>query len=217
MIKTNWDEYYNTPSFLSKYTRNLTASWLSKNISEQFYGESINVAEFGGGNSCFYESIINLEKVNIEKYTIFDKNQVGINKFHSKHYLNTTDTITIQTDLLSYSFASKSKYDLVFSVGLIEHFDIEGTKKMIEQHFNSLKQGGIVIITAPTPTLIYKTIRVIAEVFHIWKFHDERPLMPREIKQTLTCSDIILKEQMLYFTGLTQYAIIIKNITRHFT
>jgi SAM-dependent methyltransferase len=56
------------------------------------------------------------------------------------------DSITVaEEDPLSWRPANK--YDLVFSLGLIEHF--ADTRKMIELHASSLNEGGVLLIGLP--------------------------------------------------------------------
>ncbi len=63
--------------------------------------------------------------------------------------------------------------DVVFSIGLIEHFDPAGTRQAIEAHFALLKPGGYAIISYPTPTWLYRAARTLTEAAGLWKFHDE--------------------------------------------
>jgi SAM-dependent methyltransferase len=71
--------------------------------------------------------------------------------------------------------------DIVFSVGLVEHFNPAQTREAVLAHFNLLKPGGVAIITFPTPTALYRLARRLIEMAGMWKFPDERPLRPREV------------------------------------
>jgi len=53
--------------------------------------------------------------------------------------------------------------DVVFSVGLVEHFDVVETHEAVLAHFDVLRPGGLAIITFPTPTLLYRTTRSLLE------------------------------------------------------
>lgn len=137
-----------------------------------------NICEFGGGDSCFYklfrESFINAN------YSVFDNSINGVIYFNKKYENVKTKAynINILTDNINGNF------DLVFSVGLIEHFNKEETKQICIKHFQSTKKGGIVLITYPTPTILYKITRGILERFNLWKFYDERPLLFNEVNNT---------------------------------
>jgi cyclopropane fatty-acyl-phospholipid synthase-like methyltransferase len=165
------------------------------------------LAEFGGGNSCFHNAI--LQNCDIKSYTIYDNNDIGIEKFKKKYGLDGISKAK-KCDLLNSEILEKNKYDIVISIGLIEHFDKKGTNLVVKKHFDAVKSGGIVIITAPTPTFLYNIIRKSAEILGIWKFYDERPLESKEMKDCVKEFGEILSEKILWSTGLTQYAMVVK-------
>jgi len=51
----------------------------------------------------------------------------------------------------------------------------------VQAHLDAAKLGGYILITFPTPTLLYRIIRKAAEILGVWKFHDERPLKAAEV------------------------------------
>lgn len=207
MKKTDWDNYYNNPSGFSKYTRQYTQNWLIEQINN-YSVDNINLAEFGGGNSCFHDEII--DKCNIDTYTIYDNNDIGVKKFEEKYASNNLSQ-AINCDLLNSDVKELGKYDIVMSIGLIEHFDETETKAIVKKHFDAVKPGGIVIITAPTPTLLYNIIRKSAELLNIWAFHDERPLTPIEMYSSIDGLGKIENEKLLCAIGLTQYALVVRK------
>jgi len=97
---------------------------------------------------------------------------------------------------------------VVYSVGLIEHFDPEGTREVARRHFSCVKEGGIVIITAPTPTWLYRITRGAAEQIGVWKFPDERPLSPGEILAAGEGLGSPLGSSTLWPLVLTQQAVV---------
>jgi predicted SAM-dependent methyltransferase len=101
--------------------------------------------------------------------------------------------------------------DVVYSVGLIEHFDAANTRVAIRSHFRLLKPGGIAVISFPTPTLLYRVARTLCEVLRVWKFHDERPLTRDEVVRTLDEEGEILEEKTLWPLILTQQMIVIRK------
>jgi hypothetical protein len=46
--RTNWNEYYNAPFFLAKYTRKYAETWLIRTMKKYFPSSGIKIAELGG-------------------------------------------------------------------------------------------------------------------------------------------------------------------------
>jgi cyclopropane fatty-acyl-phospholipid synthase-like methyltransferase len=103
-----------------------------------------------------------------------DSNPRGTELFRAKH--PGPETEALRADILTLDSASFEPADLVFSVGLVEHFSEEQTRIAIRRHFELAKPGGLVLITFPVPTFTYRLIRRAAEALGIWRFPDERPI-----------------------------------------
>ena len=103
------------------------------------------------------------------------------------------------------------QFDLVFSVGLIEHFPEQETVKALQFHLDCTKSGGLVIVFFPTPTILYRLIRKLAEITGFWIFHDERPLSCRELLPILSPRGKVLEQGILYAMGLTQAFIVFRK------
>ena len=95
--------------------------------------------------------------------------------------------------------------DLVFSVGLIEHFDPPGMRRAVAAHFDFLKPGGIAVITFPTPTPLYRCARRVAEWSGARVFHDERPLRLEEVAATAEPHGWMVLNRILWPIIFTQY------------
>ena len=208
MQKTNWDEYYKKPYKTAHFTRNITGNTLIK-FMKKYSGKTGNftISELGGANSCFYESIV--KKLSPSEYYIYDNNETGLEAFR-KRISNRSNVKLHKADLLN-KVSNVNRTDIVFSVGLIEHFNQEGTKKVIGAHFDFVKTGGIIIITFPTPTYLYKSTRFISEMLGLWIFHDERPLHLDEVSQNLKTKGEILKQKIIWPIFLTQGVMVIKT------
>ncbi|MFH0842532.1 MAG: class I SAM-dependent methyltransferase [Bacteroidota bacterium] len=179
MKKTDWDYYYSHPNKLASFTRKITSDKLIR-LLKQFSPSNrfnITIAELGGANSCFYESIN--KAFSPYKYLIVDNNKEGLDK--TIDIMKKSDNIELKYENVLNSTEGTEEFDIVFSVGLIEHFPPEGTSKCISAHFNYLKDRGICIVTFPTPTWLYKLVRKCSELLGLWIFHDERPLKINEV------------------------------------
>jgi SAM-dependent methyltransferase len=111
------------------------------------------------------------------------------------------------------SLALETRADIVFSVGLIEHFDAPRTRQAVLAHFDVLRPGGVAIITFPTPTLLYRIARSLAEALGLWQFPDERPLQPPEVLAAARERGEVLFVKTLWPLILTQTLIVVRNAT----
>ena len=179
-LATDWDQYYDRPAPTAHLTRRYTAHWLQTMMRRYTAGKSqLSVVEFGGGNSCFFKGLA--AALPVARYEIVDLNAKSLVLFEQQgREVPAVKTAAHRADLLKEAPALEPA-DIVYSVGLIEHFAPEGTREVAQRHFSCVKPGGIVIITAPTPTWLYRAVRGAAEAIGVWAFPDERPLRPAEI------------------------------------
>lgn len=201
--QTDWDSYYARPYRTASLTRMHTASVLIKLLRESG-GAGASILEFGGANGCFIDQI--LQQIAPARYDVIDNNQLGLDLLKSRYPRDERVSVH-QGDVLS-SAESDRLYDIVFSVGLIEHFDPAGTAKAVATHFRYLRPGGIAIITFPTPTWLYRATREVAEITNNWIFHDERPLRLPEFERAVEGLGQIKSARILWPLVLTQYCVV---------
>lgn len=216
LAKTDWDSYYNRPYISASITRKITTSVLSSRISDFVNENSLagkfSITELGGANSCFFESLDS--KFKPSSYTIVDNNKIGLEKF--KERFPSSQNVRLQEfDILKSSsnvpFAIEQS-DCVFSIGLIEHFTGEELIKSIEAHYHFVRPGGLIIISFPTPTFLYRITRSIAETLGMWIFHDETPLYFKEVEPFLSKQAEILRHDIIWPIVLTQTMVVAKKI-----
>jgi glycosyltransferase involved in cell wall biosynthesis len=175
--KTNWDEYYNAPFKTASISRKFTKKKLHQLI-ETFKPTAIqHICELGGGNSYFFPKL--REKYPQALYTIIDNNQRGLDIFQEQHH-NDQKIALLNGNVIEPEFDIAAA-DLVFSIGLIEHFLPQNTARAIQTHFACARPGSLIIITFPTPTWLYVMARRFTELLGLWKFPDERPLKINEV------------------------------------
>lgn len=210
MKRTDWDSYYSNPYKTSTFSRRITSNKIIR-LLKQYIRESeseIKIAELGGANSCFYKRINSYFYP--QKYLIVDNNQLGLDKTLQR--LNKSNNIHIKFEDVLNSTDYSEKFDIVFSVGLIEHFSAEDTQKCIAAHFDYLESSGICLITFPTPTWLYKITRRCAELLGMWIFYDERPLAMNEVINEVKKYGLIKHKSITWPIFLTQGVILsIKN------
>lgn len=206
--ETDWNTYYSNRVSSKNVTRKITEKLILL-ILKQHYSKSLcSIIEFGGGDSCFFQAFRTAYPE--AYYTIIDKSSAGVQKFRDKHACS--NVTAIEGDLLSLPLLNKA--DLVFSVGLIEHFDIKNTAQIIKAHFDAVLPTGLVLITYPTPSWSYKIIRKSAELLGIWRFHDERPLKDSEVIREIEKQGVVLFHKTNWMIGLTQKIVLASKVCK---
>ena len=204
--KTDWDAYYANPYKTAAFTRKLTEKRLVRLMETYGRGPGARIAELGGANSCFFDAV--RQRIKPSFYAIIDKNEVGLAQFGRRIGRDPAVSI-IQADVLHLE--SHLRADLVFSVGLIEHFSREGTRTAVRSHFQLLKPGGIAILSFPTPTFLYWGTRFVSEMLGMWIFHDERPLKMGELVEDLEGVGTILHHEISWAIFLTQMVLVVRK------
>lgn len=205
---TDWDRYYEKTYFWTGFFRKITEGCLHDLIKIYVTPEvkKPDLAEIGGANSCFLAGIH--RSIPFRQYHIFDNNQLGLDKLNQRIDVN-DDVYLHNVDVLKLEARGLSS-DLVFSVGLIEHFPPEDTRKAIQAHFKLVKPGGIVIMSFPTPTLLYRFSRFLSEWLGLWMFHDERPLDREEVMSTVKDCGTVVYEKIIWPIFFTQRIMVIR-------
>jgi len=208
---TDWDGYYRRPFPAAQLTRRYTASVLASAI-RQFAPEQdrLEVLEYGGADSCFLEVFTRADR--FARYRAVDTNPLGLSRLNGRagNAEGRCRVEAVQASVLD-STVETDRADVVFSVGLIEHFDGEGTVRAIENHFRSCRPGGLVILSYPTPTHLYRLVRWLAELFGAWRFPDERPLRAEEVRAAADAWGSLVSDRILWPLPLTQRMMVFRR------
>ncbi len=205
--RTDWDAYYSKPAITASMARKTTENIIIHSIlTLQGFENTQHICELGGANSCFFSPIRHCFPD--AKYTIIDNNHVGMSLFSSNH-LEESNIVLLEMDIFEHE-EQPELADIVFSAGLIEHFSTKRTQKAIQAHFKRVKDDGLVIITFPTPTWLYRIVRKLAEWAHLWIFHDETPLKMDFVIDEAKKYGTILYARINWLTILTQGVVIIR-------
>ncbi len=203
---TDWDSYYQSVPSTAKLTRKYTTRMLL-DCMQRFAGAGpLAIVEIGGANSCFLDSV--LAAIPCRSYDVVDTNRYGLSLLE-KRAPNSGVLRVHQQSVLSLEMDLTA--DVVYSVGLVEHFQTAETRRAVLAHFEPLRPGGIVIVTFPTPTWLYRASRKCIETAGRWKFPDERPLKPAEVRAALEEKGQILFEKTLWPLVLTQHLIVARK------
>jgi len=139
---TDWDRYYTTVPFTARLTRRYSTAVLLDAIKRHALSttgdERLSVIEIGGANSCFMDAI--LSRFHCRSYDVIDTNRYGLSLLEKR--VGQSQVVRLhQQSVLDLSTAIKA--DIVFSVGLVEHFDATGTRQAVLAHFDLLRPGAL--------------------------------------------------------------------------
>jgi SAM-dependent methyltransferase len=206
--RTDWDRYYTKPFVATKVTRKFTENRLVSLIRRfaPRAGKSVDLIEIGGANSCFFNRIV--AEFSPRSYTVIDFNQLGLDKMRAR-LGDRPDVRYHRQDVLDLTISAQA--DLVFSIGLIEHFDPPATARAIAAHFSLLRPGGVAIISFPTPTWLYRSVRGLAEAARKWEFPDERPLRLPEVSGAVAPHGDLLYSGIVWPIMLTQMFVVARK------
>jgi SAM-dependent methyltransferase len=207
---TDWTRYYETVPATARLTRRYTTAVLLNAIQDHASSAGgdgrLSIVEMGGANSCFLDTI--LAEVDCRSYDVVDTNEYGLALLAPRLQENGVLRLNHQSVL---ALSLDARADLVFSVGLVEHFDPRDTRQAIHAHFDVLRPGGIAIISYPTPTLLYRITRSVIEIVGMWKFHDERPLTSEEVTRSVQERGEVIQTKTLWPLLLTQGLIVARK------
>ena len=201
--RTNWEEYYRHPFPASRWSRGIMSTTLREFVQAHApRREPLRVLELGGGNSCFLDGLMGHFKM--APYTILDNSPEGMRLARERFAATYGNRVEYITDDV-FAASVDRKFDLVFSVGLIEHFDDHAMAKLVGLHRRWAAEDGLVLIAVPTPTIFYRMVRTFAEILGIWKFPDERPVPRQRLAALMRDQGLqIVGERTLWSQILTQ-------------
>ena len=156
-------------------------------------GRQVSIVEIGGANSCFLDAV--LEQVRPKSYDVIDTNEYGLSLLAGRAPKGGVVRLHLRNVL---SLTHDCEADLVYCIGLMEHFDPPETRRAVLGHLDPLRAGGIAIISFLTPTLLCRLSRKFIKAIGLWKFPDERPLEPAEVLPTIRERADILYRKTLW-------------------
>ena len=205
---TDWDAYYRKAGAFTPVTRRITERIVLREIDAALKDERVaHIAELGGGNSPFLAALRG--RYPEATLTAIDGNAYGLELLKARLPGDARVT-AIQGDVLA-PIDNALGADVVFSIGLVEHFDASGTAQAIRAHFDHARPGGVVLITYPTPTWLYRTVRGIAELAGVWAFPDERPLESAEVTREVERHGRIVRSFINWPIVLTQGVVVARK------
>ena len=144
----HWEKCWNKinlPAEIKKTKRNSFRNEILK-IFERFLPKdnNLSILEIGGAPGQYLAYFA--KKFHYKIYSL-DYSVIGCEKTKENFDRLNLKAVVYQKDLFSDNFSNLPLFDIVYSLGFIEHFsDLE---LVIEKHLQLLKPGGILLIGAP--------------------------------------------------------------------
>jgi len=190
-----WKNYWSAKPEL--FSQPIERKSLFKDLFDQIIQKNNikNAVEIGGFPGTF-SALLQLEygiPSDLVDYYIDDE---LISQFKKTNGLKESDIQSFEIDVFS-DFKAEKQYDLVFSIGLIEHF--EDTKKIIEGHTPFLNNSGTLFLIIPNFRGINGWIQRTFDMDNYSKHYIEC-MDPNYLKKLLNSFDTI---ETGYFGGFT--------------
>ena len=149
-----WENYWDNREISPKKKRqSLLIIELLDLISQKLPKvKGLNILEIGGGSG---EYLLHLVKTNRYNAHSLDYSAIG-NEQTLRSFSKAMETVVVyERDLFGQNL-DLPRFDIVFSLGLIEHF--ENTDLIVQKHLEFVKPGGILLLGVPNYAGIYKPI-----------------------------------------------------------
>jgi len=141
--KQTWEEYWDSKDDVSEVVlrNNPFDKLFEKIIKSKNIHTSIELGGFPGTYSVYLKKFFNVNSTLLD-YIVHEKTT---EKLSQANGLNKDSVTLIEADIFDYK--PSNKYDLVFSMGLIEHFN--NTEEVAKIHLQFLEDKGTLFITLP--------------------------------------------------------------------
>lgn len=200
---TDWERYYRRPCPAAMVTRRFT-TWRLLSVIRRHAPRrerGLVLVELGGGASCCQHLLT--RHLRPAAYHVVDNNPLGL------ELLRDRPAVTLhQADLLRERPPLTA--DVIFSLGLIEHYPADQRQRLLAAHFDLVAPDGLVVISFPTPTRLYRLARGLAEALGLWRFPDEEPLPLPAVIAAVAQYGEIASSQVLWPIVFTQALLALK-------
>jgi 2-polyprenyl-3-methyl-5-hydroxy-6-metoxy-1,4-benzoquinol methylase len=133
--------------------------------------DGMKVLEIGAGNSSL---LLSLAKINAHKasFSGLDYSEIGCKLLRNRAKLHGLTIDVIHADMFNPRDELIGKYDLLYSIGVVEHF--AGLRQVIRSMKKFLKTGGIIITLIPNMrgAIGYLTKTLNRQVYDLHNPHD---------------------------------------------
>ncbi|MFH1727418.1 MAG: class I SAM-dependent methyltransferase [Pseudomonadota bacterium] len=186
-----------TTGFLLKFQIYKTWYYINSYLKKHIRIDNINSIELGCGEGKI-SILLGLLGV---KTNLLDFNKDVLTRAQKIHSLFNLNPTTIKADIIELDKNLLNNFDISVSLGLAEHFENDERQKVINSHFNVLKENGISIIWVPNSLAIfYRIAFFLRKKLELWpKEIVEIPYSAFELKNRMRKAGF--KNIMIYCDG----------------
>jgi SAM-dependent methyltransferase len=177
------DEHANVPAIEWNWdAANYFADWHEPiyELMARYVPERSRVLEVGAGGSHTLAAIAG--RLKCESYGV-EPDENGIAKTNELADLESGNVKMVRGDGFRLPFAD-GVFDVVYSLGLIEHFDQEGAVNLVSEHFRVCSKKGIVIVAVPNLYDLSHTARKIL-IGKNYEYYPERSFAPFALQRLI--------------------------------
>lgn len=174
--KTNWDDYDYSLSSANKFFLDRVLNGYKALLTDAKLAKGVKIVELGSGTG--FNSFRLAKLLSASKVVLVDFNDNAL-RAGKASFGSDFNVKLVKGDVLTVNLSEK--FDLVHSQGLIEHFQGDKFKQVINAHLRLLKKGGYLVVFYPTSKFLYPFVRRLMSLFNKWIFSDEVPLTKDEV------------------------------------
>lgn len=189
-----WKKFWAAKPSLRKIGHDYYLSDLLLEVRNKCNGNRfIELGGFPGCYSIFAKKYMNMEPTLLDNYI----NKQFLNKLLKFNQLKSGDIDVLKKDIFKYK--PTRKYDMVFSFGLIEHF--ENLDEIIGKHISFLSSGGYAVIGVPNFLGLNGLFQKIFDPENL-SIHNLNAMKTKNLSKIVSCRKDILSLNIFYYGGL---------------
>lgn len=189
--KTFWERYWKKKQIVKKVGENYPFSDLFKMVlSKKVGGKMIEVGGFPGYMAIYFAKYWGY-KTTLLDYVVQRK---ILNNIYNKNNIASDEIEVLEANFFTYKTAKK--YDLVLSIGFIEHFD--NTQEVIERHWKLVDKGGEMLVILPNFLGLNGLTQLLFDPDNLNK-HNLESMDTNRLRQYLV--DLGIKKNKVFYWG----------------
>lgn len=208
MSSADWDKLWRPTIFSlmrkqnnwSNGARSAHVNWIDE-LLQGIPGDGNSILELGCGTGLIIRGLYEKYDMTSGMAVDFSKNALAI---ACANFIGTNIQI-VQTDIIDWN--CNEQFDLVVSVGLIEHFQGDMLVKVIKKHSELLKPNGKVVMIFPRRGWLWPLLKIFNRIQKII----EEPLVDTEIEEMLNIVYLRIVRNKHYLLGMLHGIVAVKK------